>query len=209
MTEEEMESSEYQKVGPMADADWKALISDKKMVHFVTDLFRVGSSLFFRRIETTYFRPGTPENDKFLMTVQNNEDLQFVIASFPKEYLENVLSFAAECEIEPKQGSVPMIIKDGNFIPVVPGADNVYTLQNTPNSKIYNGLDEKNRLSAWEEQELKKYSHEQLVWLNNQDKIWDKGKWYYKLKDKSELDNATDAYRTDYLGENYIWYTKE
>jgi hypothetical protein len=60
-----------------------ALAREKGAFHVVANTLRSGAYLYVRRLELTYFPPGTPRNDEFRYCLVKWEGLTFAVATIP------------------------------------------------------------------------------------------------------------------------------
>lgn len=116
----------------------KKFVSDPKYIHYVGIINppRPGVRLCALKLEHTYFIPGTPSNDEFLLRVLEWCGVVWIIISIPKNKSSFMEKVAAECGLRIANG-IPTLIGGGATDSFPVNNDNVFTLENASGHPIY------------------------------------------------------------------------
>ena len=146
----------YSEAMETTDEEIQRLARDERLVHFAGTIIppRVGVRLFVVKLEYFYFEPGTPRNDEFIFHVINWQDMNWVVVSIPKEYMELAKKVATEVGLRIADG-VPHVITARQVYVFPMNTENVFTLENVSGHEVYNGNEERiMELLAEESQEI-------------------------------------------------------
>jgi hypothetical protein len=131
-------TGEYGSVIKTTDEEIQNLAKNERFVHFAGSVIppRPGVRLFAAKLEYSYFEPGTPRNDEFILHVINWQGMSWAVVSIPREYMEAAKKIAAEVGLRIADG-VPHLIVGGQTHPFPMNTENVFALENVPGHEIY------------------------------------------------------------------------
>lgn len=123
----------------MADQEFQHLSDDKSRLFVVAMMSRPGAGIFVVDLEYNHFPPGSPKNEEFQMVISKWQGMSWMTIHVPIEYRGLVEEVAARNEMRLGDG-IPTILGGTNGPQQFPvRGDNVFTLENAPNSPIYKG----------------------------------------------------------------------
>lgn len=152
--------------------------SDPDKISLVMQADRLGVRLFSIKLEYENYPPRTPKNkdyDLFMVKWPDDEfHLLWFVVTIPKEDLEIAQNVAKETGLK-LVNSIPMMItQEGDFVFPVDSNDNIFTIENHSNSKIYqNDFEQNEKLKAAEEVECEKIINADKIRIN--DELKDEG----------------------------------
>ncbi|MCX6765762.1 MAG: hypothetical protein NT136_02275 [Candidatus Moranbacteria bacterium] len=116
----------------------KKFVRDSKYIHYVGMVKppHPGVMLCSVKLEYTYFIPGTPSNDEFLLKAFKWEEIIWIMISIPKEKSHLMEKVATECGLR-IVNRIPTLIGGGAADSFPANNDNVFTLENTPGRPTY------------------------------------------------------------------------
>lgn len=134
----------------------REFIRDPKYIHYVGMIAppRPGVRLCAIKLEHTYFIPGTPSNEEFLLRIFEWCGMIWIMISIPREKSNLMEKVAAECGLRIADG-VPTLIGSGAYNPFPFNDSSVFTLENIPGHPIYsNNPEVAERILMEEEMEM-------------------------------------------------------
>ncbi len=123
---------------PLDHQSFISMSKDKDKLFIVCMTGCPGIRSFIMSLEYSHFPPGTPMNDLFQYYLSKWEEMQWEIVQVPIKYKDLVWKVAEENRMRIVDG-VPQLIGGGEQKPFPLTGDNVFTVENERNSKVYEG----------------------------------------------------------------------
>jgi hypothetical protein len=116
---------------------------------------RPGAMRFFHELEHTFFPPRSPLNEQFAMLFVYWQDLMFMGCRVPMDMQPCTSLTAQRTEMRIADG-VPTMMGGGDVFRFPVNGPNVFTLENMPGSKVYQGMAAAEEMLKDEKMELNK-----------------------------------------------------
>lgn|GEM_PF-2306353 len=117
--------------------------ADNTMFHVIGATLRPGVTEFATRLEHEHYRPGTPKNCRYRLTIVNwpqEDPMQFFVVSFPVEDRATAEKLAGECGLRFADG-VPLLFANGKEYWFPMQGDNCWNLENVQGWTLANYQD--------------------------------------------------------------------
>lgn len=122
----------------MSEKQFSALSEDEDKLFIICMETRPGMRLFLVDLEYNKFIPGTPLNDRFELFINKWEGIGWAVVAVPMKYKDFVWEVAERNGMRVADG-IPMTLGNEGSVSFPLAGDNVFTLENATNSKLYNG----------------------------------------------------------------------
>lgn len=145
----------------LTDEEFTSLSKDEDKLFIVCMGGRPGIQLFFTDLEYNHFIPGTPINDRFNVLLEKWEGMAWVVIEVPMKY-QSLVSEVAERNGMRIADGIPMILgEDVSAFPLK--GDNVFTLENAPDSVIYKGAEARAKFELAERAKCEAIVHHHML----------------------------------------------
>ena len=100
---------------------------------------RPGVELFATRLKYEHFPPWTDKNEDYVLRIINWQDMIWIIIDIPGECIEVARKIAEESGIKFADG-VPTAISSEGRVQFPLDGENVFTMENLPQHRVYNNI---------------------------------------------------------------------
>lgn len=200
------------------DVDIQEIINDPCIMHIACMFMRPGSSMFARKLEIEHYRPGTPANDLYNITIEksfpkkrNESDpvIPWMVIHLPLTDFDKANDTAEKTGMRLNHG-YPCCFSEAGEERFFINHKRVWTLESGRGSFIYSGELGRERIKEIEDEVIKKLDFEHESWILQQDRIWIEGIWWNRAgEDDPSLKTAKRAFKKEYAGQEVIWWTNE
>ncbi len=119
----------------------KGETTDPDRVYFIGMFIprRPGVELFATRLKYEHFPPWTDKNEDYVLRIINWQDMIWIIIDIPGECIEVARKIAEESGIKFADG-VPTAISSEGRVQFPLDGENVFTMENLPQHRVYNNI---------------------------------------------------------------------
>lgn len=151
----------------ITDETLQRMADDPDWFHVVCMVSRPGTILFIRKLELEHYRPSTPRNNLYNLVDIDWEDLKWIVISIPLNERHLADKVAKECGMAFSDG-IPHMIERGKVKQFPMSSERVFSLRNSENSIVYNGIVAAEMTRDLEMKAIEELDRKHNEWLNSQ-----------------------------------------